>query len=104
MLRRGLFPRVGAYAVLALGFWLLFQGFEKYNVLTGIVGGALIIVGMYLMTGVWRSTFARFGGPPRIRKENKSSDSTQEDHTGGTGETVARDRVDGSDQGRKLPP
>ncbi len=109
MLRRGLFPRVAAYAVLALGFWLLFQAFERSNILTGIVGGALIIVGMYLMTGVWRETFARFGGPYRVRKENRSSDSTPEDHTGETGETVARDTVardpvDGSDQGGQLPP
>ena len=100
MLGRGIFPRVGAYAVLALGFWLLFQAFERSNILTGIVGGALIIVGMYLMTGVWRDTFARFGGgPPRVRKENRSSDNTPEGHTGGTG-----DSIDGSDQGGQLPP
>ena len=114
MLKRGLFPRVGAYAVLALGFWLLFQAFERSNILTGIVGGALVIVGMYLMTGVWRDTFARFGGPPRVRKENRSSANTPEDHTGGTedtvardtgpSDTVARDTVDGSDQGGQLPP
>lgn len=109
MISRGLFQRVGAYAVLALGFWLLFQAFEKSNILTGIVGGALIIVGMYLMTGVWRETFARFGGSYKIYKENRSSDSTPEDQTGGTNESTAqdraaRDRVDGSDQGGQLPP
>ena len=108
MLRRGIFPRVGAYAVLALGFWLLFQAFERSNILTGIVGGALIIAGMYLMTGVWRDTFARFGGPPRVRKENRSSEITTEDHTGETGDTVARDAVtrdtvNGSDQSGQLP-
>jgi len=88
MLKGGLFPRVGAYAVLALGFWLLFQAFERSNILTGIVGGALIIVGMYLMTGVWRDTFARFGGPPRIRKVKKPSDNPPEEYTGGTGDSV----------------
>ncbi|MDA1127309.1 MAG: hypothetical protein O2913_01250 [Chloroflexi bacterium] len=81
MLKGGLFPRVGAYAVLALGFWLLFQAFERPNILTGIVGGALIIVGMYLMTGVWRGMFDRFGGSPKARKRSRSSDDSPNDHT-----------------------
>ncbi len=99
MLGRGLFPRIGAYAALALGFWLLFQAFERSNILTGVLGGALVLVGMYLMTGVWRDTFDRFGGNYKIRKENRSSDDTPEDTTGGTGDTV-----DGGDQGGQLPP
>lgn len=98
MLRGGLFPRVGAYAVLALGFWLLFQAFERSNILSGILGGALIMVGMYLMTGAWRDTFARFGGSPRVRKENRSSDDTSEDTAQGTGDTL-----DGSDQSGQFP-
>ncbi len=102
MLSGGLFPRVGAYAVLALGFWLLFQAFEKSNILSGIVGGALIIVGMYLMTGVWREMFANFGGAGyKIRKENDSSDDTAENRTGESG---PGDTGDGSDQGGQLPP
>ena len=99
MLSKGLFPRIGAYAVLALGFWLLFQAFERSNILTGIVGGALIVVGMYLMTGVWRGMFAKFGGNYRLLKDNDSSDITPKDKPGETG-----DPVDGSDQGRQLPP
>ena len=50
MLRGGIFPRVGAYAVLALGFWLLFQAFERSNILSGIAGGALIIVAAGFLT------------------------------------------------------
>jgi len=99
MLSRGLFPRIGAYAVLALGFWLLFQGFERSNALVGVLGAALVVVGMYLMTGVWRDTFDRFGGSHNTRKENRSSDDTPEHATGGTGDTV-----DGGDQGGQLPP
>ncbi|PKB70628.1 MAG: hypothetical protein BZY87_08815 [SAR202 cluster bacterium Io17-Chloro-G6] len=92
MLRGGLFPRVGAYAVLALGFWLLFQAFERSNILTGILGGALIIVGMYLMTGVWRDTFNKFGGPPRIQKQKKPSDNAPDEHTEGTRDPVYEEK------------
>ncbi len=102
MLSGGLFPRVGAYAILALGFWLLFQAFEDSNILSGIVGGALIIVGMYLITGVWREMFAKFsGGGYKIRKENHPSDDTEENRTG---EPEPGDSSDGSDQGSQLPP
>jgi len=101
MLRGGLFPRVGAYVVLALGFWLLFQAFERNDILAGIVGGALILGGMYLMTGVWRGMFAKYGGDNKIRKENDSSDDTPEDRTGETG---SGDTSDGSDKGGQLPP
>ncbi len=103
MLSGGIFPRVGAYAVLALGFWLLFQAFENSNILSGIVGGLLIIVGMYLMTGVWKGMFAKFGGIFQLRKqvrnEKDSSDDTPKDRNGGSG-----DSLDGSDQGSQLPP
>ena len=103
MLSGGIFARIGAYAVLALGFWLLFQAFENSNVLSGIVGGLLVIVGMYLMTGVWRGMFAKYGGGNyRIRKENEPSDNTRQNSTDGSRGTG--DSVDGSDAGRKLPP
>ena len=97
MLSGGLFPRVGAYAVLALGFWLLFQAFERSNILTGIVGGALIIVGMYLMTGVWRGMFAKFGTVDKVRKENDSSDNTAKTRSG---EPQPSNTSNGSDEGR----
>ena len=31
------------------GFWLLFQGFLRPNVALGILGGAMILVGMWVM-------------------------------------------------------
>ncbi len=99
MLRGGIFPRVGAYAVLALGFWLLFQAFERSNILSGIAGGALIVVGMYLMAGLWKNMFAKYGGNYKIYKESDRIDDTAEDRNGGTG-----DSVDGSDEGSQLPP
>ena len=103
MLSGGIFPRVVAYAMLALGFWLLFQAFEKSNILSGVMGGLLIIVGMYLMTGVWKDMFARFGADNyRIHKENDASDDTPKDRIDGTGGTS--DSLDGSDEGSQLPP
>jgi len=99
MLSGGIFPRVGAYAVLALGFWLLFQAFEKSNILSGIVGGLLIVVGMYLMTGVWKGMFAKFGGNYQLRKKEDSSDDTPKDRINRSG-----DSLDGSDEGGQLPP
>ena len=60
---------------------------------------ALIIVGMYLMTGLWKGMFAKYGGNYKIRKENDRSDDTPKDSIGGTG-----DPVDGSDEGSQLPP
>ena len=102
MLSGGIFPRVRAYAVLALGFWLLFQAFENSNILSGIVGGALVIVGMYLMTGLWKGMFAKYGGNYKLRKEDDPSDDTPEQGTGGTDGTG--DSLNGSDQGGQLPP
>ena len=102
MMKGGIFARVAAYAVLALGFWLLFQAFEKSNILSGILGSVIIIIGMYLMTGVWRGMFAKFGGNYQIRKENNSSDDTAEDSTEGAGGTG--NLIDRGDQGGQLPP
>lgn len=102
MMKGGLFPRIGAYGVLAVGFWLIFQGFETSNILVGILGGAIILVGMYLMTGVWRDMFAKFGGSYEMRKENDSSDDTSEDRIKQPRETD--DFIDGSHQGGELPP
>ena len=102
MMKGGIFARVAAYAVLALGFWLLFQAFEKSNILSGILGGLIIIIGMYLMTGVWRGMFAKFGGNYQIRKENNSSDDTAEDRTEGARRTG--NLIDRGDQGGQFPP
>ena len=51
---RGLLGRLLAYSVLALGFWLLFQGFLRPNVFLGVLGGAMILVGMYLIVALRR--------------------------------------------------
>lgn len=48
-LGKGLLARLLAYAVIGLGFWLLFQGFLGPNILLGILGGAMIPSGMYLI-------------------------------------------------------
>ena len=54
-LGRGLILRLLAYSLFLLGFWLLFQAFEKSNVLLGVAGGAAVLVAMWAMVGFRRS-------------------------------------------------
>ena len=79
---RGLLGRLLTYGALALGFWLLFQGFSKPSVPAGLLGGAAILGGMYFMVVVRRSTGS---GPATDKPGDK------EDNPG--------DSFDGSDQG-----
>ncbi len=51
----GLLGRLGAYAVLGLGFWMLFRGFLFYSIPQGVAGGGLVLAGMYLMVKARRS-------------------------------------------------
>ena len=51
---KGLLGRLLAYSVFGAGFWLLFQGFLRPNILMGILGGAMIPAGMYLIVMVRR--------------------------------------------------
>ena len=48
-LGKGLLARVAAYALFILGFWLLFQAFERPSPALGVLGGALILAAMYSM-------------------------------------------------------
>ena len=81
---KGILGRLVAYGFLALGFLLLYQGFQSGSLGTGVplglVGGAAILMGMYLMvTG-------RRGEPPMIT----SDPGNEEDEPG--------DPIDGSNQ------
>ena len=67
----GLLGRLAAYAVLGLGFWLLFRGFLLPSVVQGVLGGGLVLAGMYLMVIARRSQLA----PPQF-----SPVSEKEDH------------------------
>ena len=66
-LGKGLFLRLGAYALFVWGFWLLFQAFERSSVALGIGGGAAILAAMWAMVG--------FRRPPSARNESDDSDS-----------------------------
>ena len=85
---KGILGRLVAYGFLALGFLLLYQGFQSGSLGTGVplglVGGAAILMGMYLMvTG-------RRGEPPMITSDPSGPDDKEDD-------TV--DPIDGSNQG-----
>jgi hypothetical protein len=57
----GLLGRLAAYGVLGLGFWLLFRGFLLPSVVQGVLGGGLVLAGMYLMVKARRSPSVLLG-------------------------------------------
>jgi hypothetical protein len=67
----GLAGRLAAYAVLGLGFWLLFRGFLLPSIVQGVAGGGLVLGGMYLMVRARRKPLA----PPPFRVAGDEEDS-----------------------------
>ena len=66
-LGKSLLARVAAYALFILGFWLLFQAFERPSPALGVLGGALILAAMYSMVKTGVKTGADTGsGAPRF--------------------------------------
>ena len=65
-LGKGLFLRLGAYALFVWGFWLLFQAFERSNIPLGVGGGVVILVAMWAMVG--------FRRPPSMNSESGGDD------------------------------
>ena len=71
---RGLLGRLLSYAAFVLGFWLLFQGFSKPSVPAGILGGAAILGGMYVMVVARRSNATGPAANPNGDKEDSPGD------------------------------
>ena len=84
---KGLLGRLVGYALFGLGFWLLFQGFLRPNIALGILGGAMILGGMYVMVTARRISSTARAGDAEGEKEGNTGDS-----------------LDGSSQGDKLSP
>ena len=76
-LAKGLLGRLLAYAVLGLGFWLLFQGVLRSNIPLAILGGAMILGGMYLMV-----TVRRIAAPPPTTDSTSNKTNDKEDSPG----------------------
>jgi hypothetical protein len=74
-LAKGLLGRLLAYAVLGSGFWLLFQGLLKSNIPLAILGGAMILGGMYLMVTVRRIAVPPSTDDSEHDKEDSPGDS-----------------------------
>ena len=72
---RGLLGKLLSYGALVLGFWLLFQGFSRPSIPAGILGGAAILGGMYIMVLVRRSTGTGPAAKPIGDKEDYPGDS-----------------------------
>ena len=58
MLIRGLLGRLLGYSAVTLGFWLLFKGFVGPSITLAVLGGAVILVGMYLLVTARRGVAA----------------------------------------------
>ena len=82
-LLKSFLARLLGYGVWALGFWLLFRGFLRPNVPLAVLGGAMILGGMYLIVSARRVDPA-----------------TATVHSGSYKEDNVGDPLDGSDQGR----
>ena len=62
LLAKGLFGRLLSYAAFSLGFWLLYQGFSRPSVVLAVLGGGVVLMGMYLMVQARKSDPSY--GPP----------------------------------------
>ncbi len=90
-LLKGLLGRLVSYLGLALGFWLLYQALLQSSLLRGIplglLGGAAILLGMYLLVTARHMS----GDGPGLNLEAEE-------------EEIAGDSFTGSSQSDKLPP
>ena len=68
----GLLARLAAYCVLLLGFWWLYQGFMEPNVLKGLLGGAAVLGGMWLLVSARRGA----GESSKSVEEDKPGDDS----------------------------
>lgn len=84
---KGLLARLLSYTLFALGFWLLFRGFNLPHVGLAVLGGVMVLVGMYLMVKSRRAPSTTAGVGRASRKEDKPGDL-----------------LHGGDKGDKLPP
>jgi len=55
LLAKGLFGRFLSYAAFSLGFWLLYQGFSRPSAVLAVLGGGVVLLGMYLMVQARKS-------------------------------------------------
>ena len=55
LLAHGIFGRLLSYAAFSLGFWLLYQGFSRPNAVLAVLGGAVVLLGTYLMVQARKS-------------------------------------------------
>ncbi len=88
---KGILGRLLAYGALAVGFLLLYRGFQAGDLGTGVPlglgGGVVILIGMFFMMTVRRAE------PPMAPSENGPLDpDNQED---GTGDPIDRSNKGG---------
>ncbi len=92
---KGLAGRLLAYGVFGLGFWVLYRAMFQPSLLTGIplgvLGGALVLGGMYLIVTARRFTGPRQDAAPTEELSDEAETHQEDDHG---------DTINGRGQGR----
>lgn len=74
-LGRGLAVRLVAYAALLLGFMSLYEGFSGPSIPMGLLGGVLVIAGMWLLAFSRKGTDTGGRDSPVPAQEDNTRDS-----------------------------
>ena len=70
-----IFGRLLSAAVVLAGFYLLWLGFMESNILKAVLGGALILLGLYLMVSSRRREVRQESD--RIERQDMTGDDSQ---------------------------
>ena len=80
-LGKGIMMRLASYAVLVLGFVLLFRAFENSSILVGLAGGISVLAAMWLMVGFRSPSWASRDKADTANPDAESPDESRGERT-----------------------